>query len=160
MDSRSHTIALSNILNQVYHWRWLKVNFVSRLTRTTHGFSHFCFIKNGLSNNHQLLGGGGRGGKCPPPPPTFLQESALGHHFNFYPRQKFVSGIVVSGKNWCPSSGRHTFVSGPLFENHYTYIYEIWHIFGPYGLRGLAEKFIGSPRRTNRTTIKLSKNKV
>ena len=45
---------------------------------------------------------------------------------------------AVSGKKWCPSggraAGRHAFVSGPLFENHYTYIYEIWHIFGPYGL--------------------------
>ena len=29
---------------------------------------------------------------------------------------------------------RHAFVYGPLFKNHYTYIYEIWHIFGPYGL--------------------------
>ena len=56
----------------------------------------------------------------------------------FYPRQQLSSGIVVSGKKSCPSggwaAGRHAFVSGLLFENHYTYVYEIRHIFGPYGL--------------------------
>ena len=30
------------------------------------------------------------------------------------------------------AAGRHAFVSGPLLKNYYTYIYEIWHIFGPY----------------------------
>ena len=56
----------------------------------------------------------------------------------FYPRQELSSGIVVSGQKSCPSggraAGRHAFVSGPLFENYYTYIYEIWHIFGRYAL--------------------------
>ena len=40
------------------------------------------------------------------------------------------AGGQVGGR----AAGRQAFVSGPLFENHYTYIYEIWHIFGPYGL--------------------------
>ena len=57
---------------------------------------------------------------------------------DFYPRQEWPYGIVVSGKKSCPSSrqagGRHAFVGGPMCKNHYTYIYEIWHIFGPYAL--------------------------
>ena len=32
------------------------------------------------------------------------------------------------------AGGRHTFVSGPLCENYYSYVYEIWQMFGPYAL--------------------------
>ena len=46
---------------------------------------------------------------------------------------------VTSGKNdvrptggW--AGGHHAFVSGALCKNYYTFIYETWHIFGPFGL--------------------------
>ena len=56
----------------------------------------------------------------------------------FYPRQELPSGIVVRGKKSCPSGrrtdGHHIFVSEQLHKNYFTFIYEIWHKFGPYAL--------------------------
>ena len=59
------------------------------------------------------LGGGGK-------------HCLLNNLFHFYPRQELLSGIVVSGKKFCPSggrmggraAGRHAFVSGPLWANY------------------------------------------
>ena len=41
-----------------------------------------------------------------------------------------LAGGLAAGR----AAGRYAFVSGPMWENYYTYTNEIWHRFGPYAL--------------------------